>query len=159
MAPSILERPSLSFLIDSGISFPPCFFTCGANSRPTQPAIVHTPSTVATQHYSIRGPLSNNHTRSVKKTKTCWLWTIWSPRNWLTLTAPPVACLATWRPLVTVGLTWAGLSSGVMCSRSLDAPLWIALPVNSAPFTRPQLSQDAPERTTYRDSYVTCFPN
>lgn len=51
MAPSMLERPSLSFLIDSGISLPPCFFTCGANSRPTQPATAHAPSTAVTQHY------------------------------------------------------------------------------------------------------------
>lgn len=50
MAPSMVERPSLSFFIDSGISLPPCFFTCGANSRPTWPATVHTPSTAATQH-------------------------------------------------------------------------------------------------------------
>lgn len=82
MAPSMLERPSLSFLIDSGISLPPCFFTCGANSRPTQPATAHTPSTAVTQHYSIRGPLPHNHTRSVKHTdwrqlshlETGWLW-------------------------------------------------------------------------------------
>lgn len=47
----------------------------------------------------------------------------------------------------TVGLTLEGLSSGVMCSLSLEAPLWMALPVYSAPFTRPQLNQDAPERT------------
>lgn len=33
-----------------------------------------------------------------------------------------------------------------MCSRSLEAPLWIALPVYSAPFIRPQLTQDAPSR-------------
>ena len=45
MAPSMLERPSLSFFIDSGISLLPCFFTWGASSRPTQPATVHTPST------------------------------------------------------------------------------------------------------------------
>lgn len=66
------------------------------------------------------------------------------PRNWLTFTAPPVACLATLRLLATVGLTWVGLSSGVMCSRSLDAPLWMAFPVYSAPFTNPQLSHEAP---------------
>lgn len=74
-----------------------------------------------------------------------------SPRNLLTMTAPPVACLATWRPLVTVGLTWVGVSSGVMCSRSLDAPAWMALPVNSAPFTSPQLSQEAPAATIGSD--------
>lgn len=84
-----------------------------------------------------------------------WGRVIFSPRNWLTLTAPPVACLATWRPLVTVGLTVAGLSSGVMCSLSLEAPLWMALPVNSAPFTRPQLSQDAPGSTTELHDSVT----
>lgn len=145
MAPSMLERPSLSFFMDSGSSFPPCFFTCGANSRPTQPATVHTPSTAVTQHYSITHLWPNDHTRTVKHADQRWFSHL--PRNWLTFTAPPVACLATWRPLVTVGLTWVGLSSGVMCSLSLDAPLWMALPVNSAPFTRPQLNQDAPERT------------
>lgn len=67
------------------------------------------------------------------------------PRNRLTLTAPPVACWATRRPVVTLGLTLAVVSSGVMCLRSLTAPFWIALPVASPPFTRPQLSNEDPE--------------
>lgn len=112
MAPSMLERPSLSFLIDSGISLPPCFFTCGANSRPTQPATAHTPSTAVTQHYSIRGPLPNNHARSVKDAErgqlshleTGWLWQLplslawqhgglwwlWGWRGWV---CPPGWCV------------------------------------------------------------------
>lgn len=66
------------------------------------------------------------------------------PRNWLTFTAPPVACLAAFRPLVTLGLTSAGVSSGVMFSRNLVAPLWMALPVASAPRTSPRPSQEDP---------------
>lgn len=58
---------------------------------------------------------------------------------------------------MTVGLTWAGLSSGVMCSRSLVAPAWMALPVNSAPFTSPQLSQEAPAAKIGSDAVCHTF--
>lgn len=47
---------------------------------------------------------------------------------------------------------FVGLSSGVMCSLSLDAPICMALPVYSAPFTRPQLNQDAPDRNKQAQS-------
>jgi len=66
IAPSMLERPSLSFFKDSGISLPPCFFTCGANSRPTQPATMHTPSTAVAKHDSIRGPPPNDNASKAK---------------------------------------------------------------------------------------------
>lgn len=66
------------------------------------------------------------------------------PKNWLTRTAPPVACLAASRLLVTWGLTSEGVSSGVMCSRNLAAPLLMALPVASAPLANPTLNRVAP---------------
>ncbi len=143
MAPSILERPSLSFFRDSGTSFPPCFFTWGANSLPTCPATVHSPSTETVQN-TLHSTWSASHLCWILSTKLGIYKNTSLPRNWLTFTAPPVACLATWRLWVTAGLTWAGVSSGVMCSRSLDAPLCMAFPVYSAPFTNPQLSHEAP---------------
>ncbi len=164
MAPSMLERPSLSFFRDSGISFPPCFFTWGANSLPTCPATVHSPSTETVHNIFlaqiIHSKLIASHLCWILSTKLGIYKDTSLPRNWLTFTAPPVACLATWRLLVTVGLTWAGLSSGVMCSRSLDAPLFMAFPVYSAPFTNPQLSHEAPVdifHTVRRASQHHCF--
>jgi len=66
------------------------------------------------------------------------------PKNWLTRTAPPLACCAACRPLVTLGLISVGVSSGVMLLRILEAPLWMALPVASAPRTNSLLSHDVP---------------
>lgn len=73
------------------------------------------------------------------------------PKNWLTRTAPPVAFRATSRPLVTCGLTSDGVSSGVMRSRILAPPFWIARPVTSAPLTTPSLNFVAP---TQRNRFV-----
>lgn len=74
------------------------------------------------------------------------------PKNWLTRTAPPVACWAACRLLVTPGLTSEGVSSGVMWSRILAAPLWMARPVASAPFTNPSLNRVAPKNRNKKDA-------
>lgn len=154
LAPSILEQPSLLFLRDSGTSLLPCFFTCGASSFPTRPATAATPSTseenkmcytsYRTEDINISAYDKSNYTTVL-------------PRNWLTFTAPPVACLAAFRPLVTLGLTSAGVSSGVMFSRSLVAPLWMALPVASAPRTSPRPSQEDPVEKKNHNTFITCF--
>lgn len=160
LAPFMLEQPSLRFLRDPGMSLPPCFFTCGATSFPTLSATAATPSTGewSKMYYTCcRTGYRKALNMSVYDQSN---YTIVLPRNWLTFTAPPVACLAAFRPLVTLGLTSAGVSSGVMFSRSLVPPLWMALPVASPPRSSPRPSQEVPAQPQwkYHSTFRTWTP-
>lgn len=110
----------------------------------TRPLLYHLQIVLVLQ----QGSLPNLCTVVLNPASTVFLHSLTfrhSPKNLLTLTAPPVACWVTRRPVVTLGLTSTGVSSGVMRSRSLTAPLWIALLVAPAPCTRPRLNHEAPE--------------